>query len=87
MQGVSADTNIMGYYNTANSRINSQQGFIPSTVQGPSALATGLGFASDALGIYNSATNYGRTPLGSSTAPGGTTAAASGRGKHGKLGK
>lgn len=63
MQGVMADTNIRGYRDTAQSRINTAQGYIPAPVNGPSALAAGLGFASSALGSYNSATNYGRTEL------------------------
>ncbi len=68
MQGVAADTSVRGYRDRAESRINSQQGYIPTPVQGPNALAAALGFAGNAVGAYNSATNYGRTPLFSKAA-------------------
>ena len=65
MQGVAADINVRGYRDRADSHIKAQRRYIPGSVRGPNTLATALGFAGDAIGAYNSATNYGRTPLSS----------------------
>ena len=69
MQGIAAETNKRSYRDKAHYRINSQQGYIPAPVSGPNTLASALGIAGSAMSAYNSATNYGRTPLGSTAAP------------------
>lgn len=69
MQGVASDINVRGYRDRADARIHSQQAYIPAPIQGPNTLATALGFAGQAFGAYNSATDYGRTPLSSKAAP------------------
>lgn len=63
MQGVAADTNIRGYRDRAQARINAQQGYFPSPIKQPSTMATALGFLGDAAGSYNSATNHGKESL------------------------
>ena len=55
MQGVSADANIRGYYDSAASRINAQQSFIPRTVYGPSPWVHALGFAKQGMSVAGSA--------------------------------
>lgn len=69
MQGVASDINVRGYRDRAESRINTQQGYIPAPVYGPNAMASALGFAGSALNSYNYATNFGRTPITSKGAP------------------
>lgn len=63
MHGIAARTNIEGYKNRAATRIDSQQAYIPAPIAQANTWATALGFAGDAMGTYNKATNYGRTPL------------------------
>lgn len=48
----SRDIAVKGYWQTAYNRGKSQQGYIPSPVSQPSALAAGLGFAGSALDTY-----------------------------------
>lgn len=60
MQGISADTNIRGYRDRAQSRIDSQQGYTPAPINQPNTLASALGFAGSAMNTFNTATNYGQ---------------------------
>lgn len=60
MQGVAADTNIKAYHDRAQTRIDSQSGYIPAPVSGSNALANALGFAGNAFGSYNAYTGYGK---------------------------
>ena len=60
MQGVAADINAKGYQDRANSRITSQQGYIPAPITQPNTLANVLGFAGSAMNTINTATNYGQ---------------------------
>lgn len=64
MQGVAADTNVRAYHDRAESRLNSQQGYIPAPAQeSGNVFISALGFAGDALGMYNARTNYGKDSL------------------------
>lgn len=70
MQGMASDINVRGYRDRAQARLDSQQGYIPAPINnGNSFLASALGFAGDAFGAYNSATNYGKDSLFDTGAP------------------
>ena len=60
MQGVGHDTSVRGYRDRAQSRLDSQQGYIPAPIEngGSNLLVNALGFTGDALGMYNAHTNY-----------------------------
>lgn len=60
MLGVSHDTSVRGYRDRAQSRLDSQQGYVPAPIEngGSNMLVNALGFAEDALGMYNAHTNY-----------------------------
>lgn len=59
MQGIASDINVSGYRDRAQSRISSQQGYIPSPIKQPNTIATALGFAGTAANSWNTATSYG----------------------------
>lgn len=69
MQGASADINVRGYRDRADSRISSHQGYIPTPIKGTSTLASGLSLAGNVLGTWNQSTNYGRSKPWDSEAP------------------
>lgn len=60
MLGVSHDTSVRGYRDLAQSRLDSQQGYVPAPIAngGSNMLVNALGFAGDALGMYNAHTNH-----------------------------
>jgi hypothetical protein len=69
MQGVAHDVAARSYRDRAQTRIDSQQGFIPAPINsGASIWTSALGLGSSALKSYNKATNYGKTPLWSKDA-------------------
>ena len=70
MQGIASDIAVRGYRDRAQARLESQHGYIPAPIDnGGSAFVSALGFTGDALGMYNSATNYGKDSLWGKGAP------------------
>lgn len=72
MQGVGHDIVARSYRDRADARINSQQSFIAAPItSGGNIWSSALGLGAAGLKSYNSATNFGKTPFGST---GGDTA-------------